>query len=192
MTDRETVNFFGRLQPVVSVEQAQIQFFDLAKQAFEERSELLLGVELLRSDVGLFQQFTIDESTKILVFVLNLVALFILFLAAINVGNLLFARAIQRSKESAIRTALNAPHWRLVSQLMWEGVIITVVGTVLALILVTWLLNFINVYLHSLMGDELAFWSQWGLDSSVWLASLGFALFTVFVACFLPALKAAR
>jgi predicted permease len=192
MTDRETINFFGRLQPGVNVEQAQTQFFDLAKQAFEERSELLPGVELLRSDVGLFQQFTIDESMKILVFVLNLVALFILFLAAVNVGNLLFARAIQRSKESAIRTALGAPHWRLVSQLMWEGVIITFVGTVLALILVAWLLNFINVYLHSLMGNELAFWFQWGLDSSVWLAALGFASFTIFVACFLPALKAAR
>ncbi len=192
MTDRDKVNFFGRLQPGVSVEQAQNQFFDIAKQAFDERSELLPGVELIRSDVDLFQQFDIDESMKILMFVLNLVAFFILFLAAINVGNLLFARAIQRSKESAIRTALGAPHWRLVSQLMWEGVLVTLVGTVLALVVVGWLLSLINIYLHSLMGNELAFWYQWGLDRSVLLAGLGFALFTIFVACFLPAVKAAR
>ncbi|NQZ09861.1 MAG: ABC transporter permease [Algicola sp.] len=192
MTDREKVNFFGRLAPGVSVEQAQTQFYNLAKQAFDERSELMPGVELIRGDIGLFQAFDISASMKILVFVLNLVAFFILFLAAINVGNLLFARAIQRSKESAIRTALGAPHWRLVSQLMWEGVIITISGTVLALIVVGWLLSLINVYFHMLMNNELAFWYQWELDSSVLLAGLGFALFTIFVACFLPAVKAAR
>lgn len=192
ITDHEKVNFFGRLKAGVSVGQARQQFFNLAKEAFASRAALSPTIELLRADVGLFQQFDIDASAKMLVAVLNLIAGFILFLAAINVGNLLFARAIQRSKESAVRAALGAPHWRLVSQLMWEGVLITLIGTVLAMFIVSWLLSIINVYFHSLMNNELAFWYQWEVDGTVMLAAVGFALFTVFVACFLPALKAAR
>jgi predicted permease len=191
-TDVRNVHFYGRLKDGVTPEEAQSQFFNLAKNAFADRAQLHTGIELISADVGLFQQFDISQSIKILVAVLNLIALFILFLAAINVGNLLFARAIQRNKESAVRSALGAPLWRLVSQLMWEGVIITTVGTVVALALVGWLLSMINVYFHSLMGNELAFWYQWGMDSSVLLAGIGFALFTILIACFLPAMKAAK
>ncbi|MCF6434842.1 MULTISPECIES: ABC transporter permease [Pseudoalteromonas] len=191
--DREKVEFFARLKPGVSVEQAQTQFFSITSQAFNARKEKLpKGIELIRADMDLYQRFDIDNAMRLTVLVLNVVAFFILLLAAINIGNLLFARAIQRSKESAIRTAIGAPHWRLVSQLMWEGVLITLAGTALAVVLVAWLLNFIDSYFHTLMGNELPFWYRWELDITVFVAAVVFALFTIFVASFLPAYKAAR
>lgn len=191
--DREKVEFFGRLKSGVTVEQAKAQFFSITSQAFNSRAEKLpKGIDLIRADVDLYQRFDVGNSMRLTVMVLNIIAFFILLLAAINIGNLLFARAIQRSKESAIRTAIGAPHWRLVSQLMWEGVLITAAGTVLAIMLVAWLLNLIDSYFHSLMGNELPFWYRWELDSMVLIVAIVFALFTIFIASFVPAFKAAK
>lgn len=192
MTDRETVEFYGRLKQGVSEEQAEQQVFDIAREAFAGRAETWPGVDLIRSDVGLYQQFDIPQAMKLFALALNMLVFFILLLAAINVGNLLLARAIQRNKESAVRAALGAPQWRLVSQLMWEGVLVTAAGTLIALTVVGWLLSAVHVYFHSLMNDELAFWYVWELDSTIVAAAALFALVTVFVACFLPAWKASR
>jgi len=192
MTDRERVEFYGRLSPGVTEEQAEQQIFSIVSDAFSERARTWPGVELIRSDVGLFQQFDVPQAMKIFALALNMLVFFILLLAAINVGNLLLARAIRRHRESAVRAALGAPQWRLVSQLMWEGMIITLAGTLFAIAVVDWLLGAVNVYFHSLMNDELAFWYVWELDSTIIAAAAAFAATTIFVACFLPAWKASR
>lgn len=192
VTDREKVELFARLKKGVNAEQVKAQVYEIAKESFDARSAYWPGIELIRSELGLFQQFDLSAEMKLFCFALNTIAFLILLLAAINVGNLLFARAIQRNKESAVRIALGATQWRLVTQLMLEGCIITLVGTLLAVGLVGWLLNLINIYFHSLMNNELAFWYIWELDANIVGTAAGFALATILVACFLPAIKAAR
>ncbi|RYZ79843.1 MAG: FtsX-like permease family protein, partial [Moraxellaceae bacterium] len=68
------------------------------------------------------------------IYSVHIIAILVLVLAAINVGNLLLSRAVERGKETAIRVALGAPRSRLISQMLWESVIICGVGGIIGLL----------------------------------------------------------
>lgn len=131
------------------------------------------------------------DGTLVFVF-LNIVSWLILLLACINVGNLLLARIIEKQKETAIRAALGAKSARLVSQLMWEGVLICLLGGVLSLCLVGGALEYVDRLLHAWIPLGGSFWWRYGMDLPTVLMALAYTLVTIFLATFLPAWRSAR
>lgn len=192
-------NFHGRLASSATPEQAATQLDQLVRGSFESRvkqagEKIELGRDAFRLDSYPVAQIGGGAIVDVAMYGINIVSTLILILAGINVGNMLLARAVARGKESAIRSALGAREKRLIGQLMWEGGIIVVVGTLLAIVLTGVMLSSMTVFLESAFGRNGAppFWWQWNLDKETLFAAFGFMALTLFTVCYLPARKSAR
>jgi predicted permease len=86
----------------------------------------LLGTSYLRPRVIGFLQFA------------GVATVLLLLIASANVASLFLARALQRRQETATRVALGATRAALVRQIVCEGVLVAVAGTVGALLAFSW------------------------------------------------------
>jgi putative ABC transport system permease protein len=71
----------------------------------------------------------------------------VLIIASLNLANMLLARGATRAKEIAVRLALGASRWRIVRQLLCEGLLLAICGGMVGLVVSVW---FNDLLLHSL------------------------------------------
>jgi predicted permease len=144
------VNVFGRLKPGVSAVQAKasLQPFmhamleqEVREEAFNhaspyDRQEFLkCWIDLLPGAQGR-QNVQRELSTPL--WVLMATTGMVLLIACANIANLLLARATRRQKEMAIRLAIGATRGRIISQLLIEMLVLSVMGGTLGLLLAFW------------------------------------------------------
>jgi predicted permease len=120
----------GRLKSGVTINQAENE-----TRAIE--TSLPLGTIGYTVNLVPLHQQMVGNIKRLLLVLLATVG-FVLLIACANVGNLLLARASSRRKEIAIRGALGAARWRIVSQLLTESLLLSLGGGVLGFLIAIW------------------------------------------------------
>jgi len=185
-SDAMTMAIYVKKKPEVSIEHANQEVKDimgkLAQQYPETNSKS-------SAYVATFQVWMMGDGTEMIIGLMLTAVAFVLILACVNVGNLLFARANERAKETAIRVALGAPRSRLIMQMMWESVFICSLGGVFGLFLAAWSLELLEAILPQMLPISVPFWWVMSLDSELIMQSVIIILVTAFVTGILPAWK---
>ena len=125
-----TMAIVARLKPGVSVKSAQAELKILAAhitQAHPERNSFEGHVAPLADHVS--------GRMRLALMVLAGAVGVVMLIVCANLSNLLLARTASRQKEIAIRTALGAGQWRLIGQMLTEGVALSCCGAALGVVL---------------------------------------------------------
>lgn len=174
----------ARLRPGVSLEQARDEMTRLAAQLVQEKPDFNTGWS---TSVYPMHGDLVREVRPALLVLTGAVGL-LLLVACANVANLLLARAVEREREVAIRTALGATPWRLVRQLAAESLVLAAAGGVAGLALGVWMLQALSAELPL----EVRALAHIGLDPLVVAFTAGASLLSALVSGLAPALQLTR
>lgn len=178
---------FGRMKPGVTIEQARAEFATFAHHAEQEfpDSEKGWGATARTLPDFLIYGFGIRSGLAVIMTTVG----FVLMIACANVSGLLLARSAGRKKELAVRLSLGAGRMRIIRQLLTEGLMISILGGGLGLLLAYRGIDF----MRAAMSFNDAF-DAIGLrvDSNVILFTLGVSVVCALLCALAPALKASR
>ena len=133
------------------------------------------------------QEAVVGKSRTMLLMLLGAVGL-VLLIACANVGNLLFARALSRRKEIAIRLALGAARGRVFQQLLTEALLLAGAGGALGLLLAYATLR----SAATLLAGQVPRADEISIDGRVLLFAAVVSLLTGVLAGTLPGARASR
>jgi predicted permease len=137
--DSQWMNVFARLKPGVSLPQAAAAMSAIAQRlnlTYPKERAGTTRVMLKTEQDGRWGDATVVMKSAGAI-AMTIVGL-ILLIACANVANLLLARAASRRKEIGVRLALGASRTRIIRQLLTEGLLLSVLGGGLGLLLAFW------------------------------------------------------
>jgi len=195
ITPQHFVSVVARLRPGVDVARANAElaavggrFADAAAPADAQWSATALSIGQAR----------VDPAMRRSALLLLAAAVCLLLIACVNVTGLLLARARTRRREVAIRLAIGSSRWRLVRQLLTEGLLVAAIAGVCGLVVATWgvavfaytspaiIASFSNNY------AAVAAFAAPSLDARVLVFALATTLGTTLLFALVPAIDASR
>lgn len=180
------VSIAARLKPDVSMDKAHQELVTYSKELTAQYPESNTNVSVHSRTLV---KMVMDNSMMI-VHLLSGATVFIMILVIANVGNLMLARAMERSKEVAIRSALGSPRYLIVRQMLCETLIVCMIGGFFGIILAGWGLD-VTRPLFQTFGNGVSWWT-FKLETDEFIIA-GIIIFTTaFFTGLLPAIKASN
>ena len=174
----------ARLKPGVDLTHANAEMKDISQRLEREYPKENTG---WGAKVDPLQEILVGNVRTSLVMLLAAVAL-VLLIACANVGNLLFARSLGRSKELAIRTALGAGRARVFQQLIIEAIVLATAGGAVGLLVARASL----AAGATLLANQVPRADEISVDARVMLFALAVSILTGVLSGVLPAIRAGR
>jgi len=174
----------GRLAHGVTLERANSEIAGIGKHLEQEYPDTNRNVGAF---VAPMREHFVGDSRTVLVVLSGAVG-FILLIACVNIANLLLARAGNRKREIAIRTAIGAERRQLMWQLLTENLLLALFGGACGLGLAFWTLRF----LEKLVPDGIAGLTQVSVDGRVLAFTLAVSIATGIVFGLIPAFRTTR
>jgi predicted permease len=150
----------GRLRAGVTRDQALAEMKVIANQFRSSYANQMANGEGI--NMVSYQEFMVGEMRTPLLVLLGAVV-FVLLIACANVANLQLSRAVARTREIAIRTAVGASRWRVVRHLVIEGFVLSIAGGIAGLLLAGWSVAALKTIIPEGMlprADQIGFSSQ--------------------------------
>lgn len=129
------LTMFGRLAQNASLESARVETTALATRL---ASQYPATNKDIGAQVETYNDYFTDSDTKLVFLALLGAVGFVLLIACANVANLLLARAVGRTREISVRTALGAGRSRVIRQLLVESILLSSAGGVLGSLAGVW------------------------------------------------------
>ncbi len=179
----------ARLQPGVSLDQANLELKQLAQRLAKEYPKT--NGQLTSASVQpLLNTFSGPQLRQTIYAMLGAVIV-VLLIACVNVMNMQFGRAALRAKELAIRGALGATRTRIVRQMLTESLLVAVLGAVVGILMAYWAVGLL-VRATSALPFPLPYWVKFQIDGPVLAFTVGATLLATMVSGLIPALLSAR
>ena len=176
----------GRLRDGVTPAQASAEMATLEAQLLHDDPVKRDGLTVeVKSYV---EEFVGTETVQLLTMMLAAVML-VLVIACVNVANLVLARAADRTREVAVRTALGARRSQVVRQTLGEVLVLAVAGAGLGL-LIAWVGT--TWFNQGIADTNPPFWIDVRIDGTVLLFVTATTVLAALVAGLVPALRASR
>ena len=169
----------GRLKPGVTLAQAREQMDTIAKR-LEEQYKDGRGIRLTQ-----IEELWVAGVRSPLIMMMVAVG-FVLLIACTNVANLLLARATVRRREIGIRIALGAGRRRLIQQFLTEGLLLSLIGSVVGVALAWWSMAALSKLAFPFLPGS----QEIRIDSRVLLFTLAVSVLTSVVFGLIPSLQA--
>lgn len=139
-----------------------------------------------------FQQAFLGNAGEVMAISIEVAAILILLLASVNASNLLYLRALERKRESAIRLAIGASPQRLFIQMMSESLVICLLTALLSLVITQFLLQYLDNNISSVVAFSIPFWWNFQLTPMLAFIAIVAALGIATIAGIVPAWKMSK
>jgi len=171
----------AHLKDGVTIEQAQAEM----TQIFSN-----LGKSYTESDEGRtvhlmpLTQYILGASARALWTLVGAV-LAVLAIGCVNVAGLLLARGVKREREMAMRVAVGAGRWRLIRQVLTEGLLLALLGAAGGALMATVILHLMSGFMEHALTRGTDIQMNW----TVLAAAIGIAVVASLAASLYPALR---
>jgi predicted permease len=182
--DARTLFVSARLRPGATLEQAERDFTAIAERLKKEypTTNAQTGI-VVRPLVEL-----LGGGIRFLLSLLVLIAVLVVAMACTNVSNVVLAQVSARRRELSLRTVLGAGRWDHVTQIMAEGLVLSVTAALIGLTLGAWGLS----ALKWLGGPQARVLTDATINGRILAAGLITSFLVPFAFSLLPALRGWR
>jgi putative ABC transport system permease protein len=191
------LNLTARLRPGITIETAKSRLPALTRRFNAIQPSNVEGARELQ--IHKPSRFSISTSPEddgpvtLIGTLLTGMAGAVLLIASLNLANMLLARGTARSKEIALRLAVGASRWRIVRQLLCEGLLLAICGGLVGLVVSVWCNDLLLHSLARLLGSmNFSFVVKLRPDATVLAVTFLFCLIATMLFSLGPALKASK